>query len=85
MARTKKVYCLKKKGDYYYYKFPEMKTFRTTGLKSEDKAQKLLYRRVNTQRTTLCGVSTPTSHGRKEQERTLHRGIVITCTLSPLI
>lgn len=42
MARTKKVYCLKKKGDYYYYKFPEMKTFRTTGLKSEDKAQKFV-------------------------------------------
>ena len=42
MPRIKKAYCLKKKGEYYYYKFPEMTTYKTTNLKSEAKAQKFV-------------------------------------------
>ena len=40
MGREKKPYCIKKKGDYYYYKLPSMKNYKSTELKSETKAEK---------------------------------------------
>ena len=42
MGREKKPYCIKKKGDYYYYKLPSMKNYKSTELKSETKAEKYI-------------------------------------------
>ncbi len=40
MGRLKKPYCLKKKGDYWYYKIPPMTTYKSTGLTSKTKSEK---------------------------------------------
>ena len=42
MGRLKKSYCLKKKGDYWYYKIPPMTSYRTTGLTSKTRAEKFV-------------------------------------------
>ena len=40
MGRLKKPYCLKKKGDYWYYKIPPMTSYKSTGLTSKTKSEK---------------------------------------------
>ena len=60
MPRIKKAYCLKKKGDYYYYKFPEMITYMGTNLKSEAKAQKFVLDLIE-QKNKENGIFTETS------------------------
>ena len=51
MGREKKPYCIKKKGDYYYYKLPSMKNYKSTELKSETKAEKYILTDV---KKSLC-------------------------------
>ena len=40
MGRMTKPYCLKKKGDYWYYKLPSMTTYKSTFLTSKTKSEK---------------------------------------------
>ena len=40
MGRMTKPYCLKKKGDFWYYKLPSMKNYKSTFLTSKTKSEK---------------------------------------------
>ncbi len=60
MGRMTKPYCLKKKGDYWYYKIPPMTTYKSTGETSETKSQKYVLELIR-QRDKENGIITDTN------------------------
>ena len=57
MGRMIKPYCLKKKGDYWYYKIPPMTTYKSTFMTSKTKSEKYvidLLEELNKKNGVVC-------------------------------